>query len=93
MPRVRGRGDNPSAPCRYGPKGASCCTKRAPDQLAPIYDLYVGKDAILSRDGAVVVADVDKVIAQMAENGAIPKGAVVSPDLYRLPKEFGGLSR
>ena len=68
-------------------------TKRAPDQLAPIYDLYVGKDAILSRDGAVAVADVDKVIAQMAENGAIPKGTVVSPDLYLLPKELGGLSR
>jgi ABC-type nitrate/sulfonate/bicarbonate transport system substrate-binding protein len=68
-------------------------TKRAPDQLAPIYDLYVGKDAILSRDGAVVVADVDRVIAQMAENGAIPKGTVVSPDRYLLPKELGGLSR
>jgi ABC-type nitrate/sulfonate/bicarbonate transport system substrate-binding protein len=68
-------------------------TKRAPDQLAPIYDLYVGKDAILSRDGAVVVSDVDKVIAQMAENGAIPKGTVVSPDRYLLPKELGGLAR
>jgi ABC-type nitrate/sulfonate/bicarbonate transport system substrate-binding protein len=68
-------------------------TKREPDQLAPIYDLYVGKDAILSRDGAVVIADVDKVIAQMAENGAIPKGTVVSSDLYLLPKELGGLSR
>lgn len=68
-------------------------TKRAPGQLAPIYDLYVGKDGILSRDGAVVVADVDKVIAQMAENGAIPKGTSVSPDRYLLPKELGGLSR
>ena len=38
-------------------------------------------------------ADVDKVIAQMAENGAIPKGTSVSPDLYLLPKELGGLSR
>ena len=68
-------------------------TKREPDLLAPIYDLYVGKDAILSRDGAVVVSDVDKVIAQMAENGAIPKGTIVSHDLYLLPKELGGLSR
>jgi ABC-type nitrate/sulfonate/bicarbonate transport system substrate-binding protein len=68
-------------------------TKRGPDLLASIYDLYVAKDAILSRDGAVVVSDVDRVIAQMAENGAIPKGTVVSPDLYLLPKEFGGLSR
>jgi hypothetical protein len=68
-------------------------TKREPAQLAPIYDLYVGNDAILSRDGAVVVADVDKVIAQMAENGAIPKGTSVSPDLYLLPRELGGLSR
>jgi hypothetical protein len=33
------------------------------------------------------------VIAQMAENGAIPKGTIVSPDLYLLPKELGGLSR
>ena len=68
-------------------------TKREPNLLAPIYDLYVAKDAILSRDGAVITADVDKVIAQMAENGAIPKGTIVSPDLYLLPKEFGGLSR
>jgi ABC-type nitrate/sulfonate/bicarbonate transport system substrate-binding protein len=68
-------------------------TKREEDLLAPIYDLYIAKDAILSRDGAVVTADVDKVIAQMAENGAIPKGTVVSPDLYLLPKELGGLSR
>jgi ABC-type nitrate/sulfonate/bicarbonate transport system substrate-binding protein len=68
-------------------------TKREPGQLAPIYDLYVGKDAILSRDGAVVVADVDKVIAQMAENGAIPKGTSVSGDRYLLPKELGGMSR
>jgi ABC-type nitrate/sulfonate/bicarbonate transport system substrate-binding protein len=68
-------------------------TKREGDVLAPIYDLYVAKDAILSRDGAVVVSDVDKVIAQMAENGAIPKGTVVSPDLYLLPKELGGLAR
>jgi hypothetical protein len=36
---------------------------------------------------------VDKVIAQMAENGAIPKGTIVSSDLYLLPKELGGLSR
>jgi ABC-type nitrate/sulfonate/bicarbonate transport system substrate-binding protein len=68
-------------------------TKREPNLLAPIYDLYVAKDAILSRDGAVITADVDKVIAQMAENGAIPRGTIVSPDLYLLPKEFGGLSR
>jgi ABC-type nitrate/sulfonate/bicarbonate transport system substrate-binding protein len=68
-------------------------TKRTPDLLAPIYDLYVGKDAILSRDGAVVVSDVDRVIAQMAENGAIPKGTLVPPDLYLLPKELGGLAR
>ncbi|HEY4403119.1 MAG TPA: ABC transporter substrate-binding protein [Xanthobacteraceae bacterium] len=68
-------------------------TKREPAQLAPVYDLYVGKDAILSRDGAVVIADVDKVIAQMAENGAIPKGTVVSPDLYLLPRDLGGLAR
>ncbi len=68
-------------------------TKRAPDLLAPIYDLYVAKDAILSRDGAVITRDVDKVIAQMAENGAIPPGTNVSPDLYLLPKQFGGLSR
>jgi ABC-type nitrate/sulfonate/bicarbonate transport system substrate-binding protein len=68
-------------------------TKREPSQLAPIYDLYVAKDAILSRDGAVVVADVDKVIAQMAENGAIPKGTIISPNLYLLAKELGGLSR
>jgi ABC-type nitrate/sulfonate/bicarbonate transport system substrate-binding protein len=68
-------------------------TKREPGLLAPIYDLYVAKDAILSRDGAVIVADVDRVIAQMAENGAIPKGTIVSPDLYLLPKELGGLSR
>jgi hypothetical protein len=50
-------------------------------------------DAILSRDGAVVVSDVDKVIAQMAENGAIPKGTVVSGDLYLLPRALGGLAR
>jgi ABC-type nitrate/sulfonate/bicarbonate transport system substrate-binding protein len=68
-------------------------TKREPALLAPIYDLYIAKDAILSRDGAVIVADVDKVIAQMAENSAIPKGTIVSPDLYLLPKEIGGLSR
>jgi ABC-type nitrate/sulfonate/bicarbonate transport system substrate-binding protein len=68
-------------------------TKREPSQLTPIYDLYVAKDAILSRDGAVIVADVDKVIAQMAENGAIPKGTIVSPDRYLLAKELGGLSR
>jgi ABC-type nitrate/sulfonate/bicarbonate transport system substrate-binding protein len=68
-------------------------TKRDADLLAPIYDLYIAKDAILSRDGAVIVADVNKVIAQMAENGAIPKGTVVSPDLYLLPKELGGQSR
>jgi ABC-type nitrate/sulfonate/bicarbonate transport system substrate-binding protein len=68
-------------------------TKRDPALLAPIYDLYIAKDAILSRDGAVIVADVDRVIAQMAENGAIPKGTIVSPDLYLLPKELGGLSR
>ncbi|HEY2228527.1 MAG TPA: ABC transporter substrate-binding protein [Xanthobacteraceae bacterium] len=68
-------------------------TKRAPDLLAPIYDLYVAKDAILSRDGAVITADIDKVIAQMAENGAIPPGTKVSPDLYLLPKQFGGLAR
>jgi ABC-type nitrate/sulfonate/bicarbonate transport system substrate-binding protein len=68
-------------------------TKREPSQLTPIYDLYVGKDAILSRDGAVVIADVDKVIAQMAENGAIPKGTLVSPELYLLPKALGGLAR
>jgi N-terminal of Par3 and HAL proteins len=68
-------------------------TKREADLLAPIHDLYVAKDAILSRDGAVVVADVDKVIAQMAENGAVPKGTVVSPGLYLLPKELGGLAR
>jgi ABC-type nitrate/sulfonate/bicarbonate transport system substrate-binding protein len=68
-------------------------TKREPGQLSPIYELYVGKDAILSRDGAVVIADVDKVIAQMAENGAIPKGTNVSPDSYLLPKELGGLAR
>jgi ABC-type nitrate/sulfonate/bicarbonate transport system substrate-binding protein len=67
-------------------------TKREPGQLAPIYDLYVAKDAILSRDGAVIVADVDKVIAQMAENGAIPKGTIVSPDRYLLAKELGGVS-
>jgi hypothetical protein len=66
--------------------------KREPDPLAPIDDLYIAKDAIHSRDGAVG-SDVDKVIAQMAENGAIPKGAIVSPDLYLLPKELGGLSR
>ena len=36
-----------------------------------------------------MVSDVDKVIAQMAENGAIPKGTVVSPDRYLLPKELG----
>ena len=68
-------------------------TKREPGQLSPIYELYVGKDAILSRDGAVVIADVDKVIAQMAENGAIPKGTNVSPDSYLLPKELGGLAQ
>jgi hypothetical protein len=68
-------------------------TKRAHDLLAPIYDLYVAKDAILSRDGAVITADIDKVIAQMAENGAIPPGTKVSPDLYLLPKQFGGLAR
>lgn len=68
-------------------------TKRETDLLAPIYDLYIARDAILSRDGAVVVADVDKVIAQMAENGTIPKGTNVSPDLYLLPKALGGLSR
>jgi hypothetical protein len=28
-----------------------------------------------------------------AENGAIPKGAVVSPELYLLPKGLGGLAR
>ena len=42
---------------------------------------------------AVIVSDVDKVIAQMAENGAIPKGTTLSSDLYLLPKELGGLSR
>jgi ABC-type nitrate/sulfonate/bicarbonate transport system substrate-binding protein len=68
-------------------------TKREPALLAPIYDLYIAKDAILSRDGAVITRDVDKVIAQMAENGAIPKGTVVSPDLYLLPKPLGGVSR
>jgi ABC-type nitrate/sulfonate/bicarbonate transport system substrate-binding protein len=68
-------------------------TKRDPGQLAPLHGLYVGKDAILSRDGAVVIADVDKVIAQMAENGAIPKGTVLSPGSYLLGKELGGLWR
>jgi ABC-type nitrate/sulfonate/bicarbonate transport system substrate-binding protein len=68
-------------------------TKREPPLLAPIYDLYIAKDAILSRDGAVITRDVDKVIAQMAENGAIPKGTVVSPDLYLLSKPLGGVSR
>ena len=68
-------------------------TKREPDLLAPIYDLYIAKDAILSRDGAVIVSDVDKVIAQMAENGAVPKGTTLSSDLYLLPKGLGGLSR
>jgi hypothetical protein len=29
----------------------------------------------------------------MAENGAIPKGTVVSPDLYLLPRDLGGLAR
>ncbi len=68
-------------------------TKREGDILAPIYDLYVGKDAILSGDGAVIVADVEKVIAQMAENGAVPKGTHLSPDSYLLPKALGGLAR
>jgi NitT/TauT family transport system substrate-binding protein len=68
-------------------------TKRDAGILAPIYDLYIGKDKIYSRDGAVVVENVDRVIAQMAENGAIPAGVKITPGQYLLPKELGGLSR
>jgi hypothetical protein len=41
----------------------------------------------------VIVRDVDRVIAQMAANGAIPKGTTLSSDLYLLSKELGGLAR
>ena len=68
-------------------------TKRDPSLLAPIYDLYVGKEAILSRDGTVIVADVNRVIGQMAQNGAVPSGTVLSPQSYLLPKALGGLAR
>ena len=59
-----------------------------------LLETFAGQIAsALERDGAVIVSDVDKVIAQMAENGAIPKGTIVSPDRYLLPRELGGLSR
>jgi ABC-type nitrate/sulfonate/bicarbonate transport system substrate-binding protein len=68
-------------------------TKRDPDILAPVYDLYVGPNGILSRDGAVDTASVDQVIAVMAEYGTVPKGAALTPSQYLLPKDFGGLAR
>lgn len=68
-------------------------TKRDPDILAPVYDLYVGPNGILSRDGAVDTASVDRVVAVMAEYGTVPKGATLTPSQYLLPKDFGGLAR
>jgi ABC-type nitrate/sulfonate/bicarbonate transport system substrate-binding protein len=68
-------------------------TKRDPEILAPVYDLYVGPGGILSRDGAVDIASVERVIALMAEYGTVAKGAALAPSQYLLPKELGGLAR
>jgi NitT/TauT family transport system substrate-binding protein len=61
--------------------------------LSAAYDLFIAKVKLYNDDDAVDIAGVNNEIAVMEENGALPKGTTVAPELYLLPKELGGLYR
>jgi len=68
-------------------------TKRDAAILAPIYDAYFGAAALYSRDGAVDIANMNRVVGLMSEYGALPSGVTLPPERYLLPKDDGGLAR
>ena len=67
-------------------------TKREEAIAAPIYDLYLGPNAVYSRDGAVDTASMKSVIGLMSEYGALPPDLALGPDQYLLPKAYGGMA-
>jgi ABC-type nitrate/sulfonate/bicarbonate transport system substrate-binding protein len=68
-------------------------TKREPELLAPIYDLYFGAGGLYSRDGAVDTASMNRVVGLMSEFGALPPGVTLAASQYLLPTQYGGLAR
>jgi hypothetical protein len=61
--------------------------------MEAVYDLFIGKDRIYTADAAVDTAGVATEIATMSENGVVPRGTVMPPETYMLPRELGGLYR
>lgn len=68
-------------------------TKFKPPVLEAAYDLFIAKVKLYNDDDAIAIAGVNNEVAVMVENGALPKGTTVAPELYLLPKELGGLYR
>lgn len=65
--------------------------KFAPPVLNAAYDLFIAKEKLYNDDDAVDIAGVNNEIAVMVAHGALPKGTVIRPSLYVLPKALGGL--
>ncbi len=68
-------------------------TKREMSVMEEVYDLFIAKDRLYTADAAVDPAGVDAEIATMIEKGVLPRGTVMHPQDYMLPRELGGLYR
>jgi len=65
-------------------------TKRTPEILGKVYDMYFTGKKIYSPSGAVEISGLDRAIADMVTDGEVLK-APQPPSKYLLPHQLGGL--
>jgi len=68
-------------------------TKRDTPVMEAVYDLFIGKDKLYTADAAVDTAGVAAEVETMIEKSVVPRGTIMRPQDYMLPRELGGLYR